>query len=368
MSFKIRQGRSTFEIKRNEGPYRVRVGKLDPMANASAIWSRTAQGDANLSITVAAKYVALTAPLTASRTWTLPAASDYPVGQPLRLHDAVGGIAGGYTLTIQRAGADTIDSATSLVLSEPYDFTELISDGVSNWEVREAALKKHVSGVKYARVLQCSSVLQVYRTDISRPSTPRTLTIGSVAGAVITVASNAHYLYYSGMAGISFARIWNTSKVPAQSAWVMATNDTTTLTVTNAADIATWVNGETIRAGDPNPTGANILGMVALDISQLLTTNFGAPFRQKGLFLTGYCSSAGGGASSLDWSMDGSSGSAVAGVNATDAGARQFGSGVVFCAVQSPISNSNLVYFRETLISPGTGMSIAYARVQAVLI
>jgi len=42
--------------------------------------------------------------------------------------------------TVSRAGADTIDGATTKVLGAQYDYLRLVSDGVSKWHVIGAVL------------------------------------------------------------------------------------------------------------------------------------------------------------------------------------------------------------------------------------
>lgn len=105
-------------------------------ANADAIdaeWGRTAVGDAAYTIVVGDRHVALTTALTAPRTWTLPAAAALKTGQAIVIIDEAGGISGANTLTLARAGSDTINGSTSLVLTAPYRVTTLRSDGVSKW-------------------------------------------------------------------------------------------------------------------------------------------------------------------------------------------------------------------------------------------
>ena len=100
-----------------------------------AEYARTSRGDANYTILSADRYIALTASLTAPRTFTLPAASSRKTGQPIVFLDEAGGVSGTNTLTFARAGADTISGATSLVLSSANQVVVLRSDGTSKWTV-----------------------------------------------------------------------------------------------------------------------------------------------------------------------------------------------------------------------------------------
>lgn len=97
--------------------------------------SRTLRGDANYTILSADRDVVLTAALTAPRTWTLPAASAVPAGTAISVSDEAGGISSTNTLTLQRAGSDTIDGASSWVLTSAFAGTRLVSDGSARWTV-----------------------------------------------------------------------------------------------------------------------------------------------------------------------------------------------------------------------------------------
>tara|TARA_R110001606_G_scaffold41966_1_gene112736 strand:- start:80 stop:553 length:474 start_codon:yes stop_codon:yes gene_type:complete len=85
------------------------------------------------------------------------------------------------------------------------------------------------------------------------------------------------------MRGNVAVRVWNTSKSPAEVAWVNWNHSATELQVTDAAHIAGWSAGEVLRFGDPNPTGSNVLDLVALDISGYLQAQLGAVFPQAGV-------------------------------------------------------------------------------------
>lgn len=62
-------------------------------------------------------------------------------------------------------------------------------------------------------------------------------------------AAVADTLFGSIMTGVACARIWNTTLSPAShSAWVRAQINASELEVTDAADIAAWSTGDTIRS------------------------------------------------------------------------------------------------------------------------
>lgn len=76
-------------------------------------------------------YIAITS-TAAARTITLPAASAVPAGKTFIVKDESGG-AGTNNITVQRAGSDTIDGATTKVVNTNYGSVRLYSDGVSKW-------------------------------------------------------------------------------------------------------------------------------------------------------------------------------------------------------------------------------------------
>jgi len=87
--------------------------------------------------------------------------------------------------------------------------------------------------------------------DYKVSSTPRTATVSSIAGDVITLTANEAYRFgewgaapeYMNAASV-YIMIRNTSR--SENAWVKASSAANKLTVTDADDIAAWVNGNTI--------------------------------------------------------------------------------------------------------------------------
>ena len=226
-------------------------------------------------------------------------------------------------------------------------------------------IRHDASGLPLVQLLPCSPVPEIWRIDAARPATPRTFAIASISSALLNLSANAAQIFGASMAGVCMVRVWNTSKSPAQSAWVLGVNSATQLVVSNAAHIAGWSNGETLRLGDPNPTGSNVLEMVAIDISPYMQTHLGAVFAQKGVLLATYASATGGSAS-VDGSGNGAAGS-VAGTAAMSDGTRNFGMVTLFTTVLSPVSGSNLVFVREPL-GAASAMSICYMRLQGVFV
>ncbi len=96
-------------------------------------FARTARGDADYSVLSTDRNIVITASLTAPRTFTLPTAASLRTGQVIRIIDEAGGISGTNTLSLARAGADTIDGGTSFVVASSRAVVDLRSDGVSKW-------------------------------------------------------------------------------------------------------------------------------------------------------------------------------------------------------------------------------------------
>lgn len=209
-------------------------------------------------------------------------------------------------------------------------------------------------------------VKEVWRIDAARSSTPRTYTIGSVSGSTISLTeAKVGEIFTDGMRNVAMVRIWNISKSPAEAAWVNWNNSATQLSVSNAAHIATWAAGETIRLGDPNPTGTNALNMVAIDISNYLFNNFGSVFKQKGLQIAALAQGTGSDVG-LDVSGSGAVGTAF-GINSLSNGGTNSAPITVFTDQSSPISNSNLLFVRESVRS-ATALNIVFLRVVGVYV
>jgi hypothetical protein len=96
---------------------------------------QTTNGDSNFSIPASASWVATSATLTAPRTWTLPAASALLTGCTVVISDAAGGVTAANTLTIARAGSDTISGATGVLLQAAYTSLTLRSNGSNAWTI-----------------------------------------------------------------------------------------------------------------------------------------------------------------------------------------------------------------------------------------
>ena len=96
--------------------------------------ARTALSDAAYTALTTDRLIAYTA-LTAARIVSLPAASTFPAGTPLLVIDESGSCSASLTITISRAGSDTIDGTTSAVINSAYGYLAIESNGTSKWTI-----------------------------------------------------------------------------------------------------------------------------------------------------------------------------------------------------------------------------------------
>jgi hypothetical protein len=103
---------------------------------ACVLVSATAHGDSAYAILSTDRYVYTNAAFTAPRTWTLPAASSLTAGTTIWVQDAQNTVTSTNTLTVSRAGADTINiGSTTLLITGAAGGITFTTDGVSNWGV-----------------------------------------------------------------------------------------------------------------------------------------------------------------------------------------------------------------------------------------
>lgn len=135
----------------------------------------TARGDAAYTILATDRTVALTAALTAPRTWTLPAATGKNPGAVLRVTDQIGGISSTNTLTLAAAGSDTINGAASAVLATPFAALDLVCDGAGKWTYDIQGILRGGTGA----------------TTVSGAQTALNLVSGTSAGQLVRLDGNA---------------------------------------------------------------------------------------------------------------------------------------------------------------------------------
>ena len=94
---------------------------------------RETMSDADKTFSTNKTLVALTATLTAARVLNLPAANAFPAGTALLFVDEVGGVTSTNTVTATRAGSDTINGGTTMLIDSTYAMAMFITDGSSKW-------------------------------------------------------------------------------------------------------------------------------------------------------------------------------------------------------------------------------------------
>jgi len=104
------------------------IGVRTTFSNANAVWPNTTH------------YLAQIGTLTATRTVTLPAANAFSAGTEIVIADESGSCAVATSITCVRAGADTINGATSISIAAAYGWRRFVTDGVSKWTFDGATL------------------------------------------------------------------------------------------------------------------------------------------------------------------------------------------------------------------------------------
>ncbi|MEM5518902.1 DUF2793 domain-containing protein [Henriciella sp. AS95] len=201
-------------------------------------------------------------------------------------------------------------------------------------------------------------ISSIYRINPDRAENPRTYSLSAVSANTLTLTTtDADTIFtHSKMAGVSMLRIWNVSKSPAEPAWVTASSAADSIDVLNAASVATWTAGETIQLGDPtSQTPGNV---IAIDISPMMQSLFGAVFPQAGVSLKVAALPGSSGESALEVSPNGGGGTFIS-VRGYDGAPSPSSQLLLACDLPSPVSDSNLVCLRETAITGDVGISIA---------
>jgi hypothetical protein len=230
------------------------------------------------------------------------------------------------------------------------DTQTLYARGVSAWDKVWASDERRLIFTPGG-----DGVVSLFRIDTARVQNPRTATISAIASDVITLTTaDAGLMFGFIMTGVVYVRIWNTSKTPNQAAWVKASPAGNQLSVVDAAAISGWSNGETIQLGDPLSVTPN--RVFALDISPMMQTVLGRVFRQSGVLLRAAVQGASVQAA-LETSEAGATG-AFSGVRSESNGTLMGTQYTQPCSVLSPMSNSNLLFLRETVTGTALGITV----------
>ena len=140
-----------------------RLGGTDVITPAMQTMS-----DANVTVSATVTIVGTSATFTAPRTVTLPSASTVPSGLSINIIDTFGAINGANTLTILRAGTDTINGITSISMGAPRSVRQLFSNGSNAWSFDVGVLR---SSANLSDVIAPS----IARTNIGAISTSESI-------------------------------------------------------------------------------------------------------------------------------------------------------------------------------------------------
>jgi hypothetical protein len=189
-------------------------------------------------------------------------------------------------------------------------------------------------------------VVSIWRCEGARTPDPRMATIAGVSGDIIsldTAVADQFGRWTGYMENVAYLRVWNASKVPEEPAWIIASPSASELRVLDAAAIAGWAAGDTLRLGDPAslaPTPS-----FALDPAPMLQNVLGAVFPQTGLLIKCSVNGTGGRA------QIGVSGSASAGsflnIRSLSDGDSETAMITIPSTIPSPVSDARLVFITE---------------------
>jgi Major tropism determinant N-terminal domain len=96
--------------------------------------ARTAVADAAYSALTTDRMIAYTS-ITAARAVALSLAASFPTGTRLLVVDESGNCSATLTITLNRAGSDTINGATSVAINVAYGYVAIESNGSNAWTV-----------------------------------------------------------------------------------------------------------------------------------------------------------------------------------------------------------------------------------------
>ena len=161
--------------------------------NETQTTQRSQANDANYSMIATDRVIAFIA-ITAARTVSLVAASSFQQGATLFVFDELGGCSATNTITLNRAGSDTIDGSTSVAVSVAYGFIGLQSNGANKWTVVTSA-GPSATTPNMDSAAAIGSSLTYARADHAHPSdTSRAALAGSTFTGALVAAAGATFL------------------------------------------------------------------------------------------------------------------------------------------------------------------------------
>jgi len=204
--------------------------------------------NANYTALVTDKVIATSIAFTAARTVTIPAANTVNAGYELIIADLFGTITSTNTLIIARAGTDTINGATSIVIGAAYGMRRLFSDGISKWTLDAGVMRisDYIGTTLTPSVLiatDSNSKLQPLSTAIY-PSLTELSYLKGVTGSIISGSLTSNYIpKASGVSTLSNSSIQDNG---------------TTVTITNSLSIIGLQSLQGTTASDTAPLGSEL--------------------------------------------------------------------------------------------------------------
>lgn len=257
----------------------------------------TSTGDSNYTILATDRAVYHTA-LSAARTDTLPSANAVNVGQTLRIIDPRGVATASNTVTLQRAGSDTINGSTTFIaLQAANGMAECISDGSSRWACSQIGS----SGGGGVTSIVCNGVT-ITTSGTCVPAmglTNHSLAVSASAGA-LTIAlkdnvgndpsASSPVNGYFRNAAASSTGSW--TQLTVTSALSLTVSSGSTLGVTSSSAFRLWVvlfnDGGTARLGVINcADSTHIYPLTEYQISSSTAEGGAGAADSAGVFYTG---------------------------------------------------------------------------------
>jgi hypothetical protein len=161
--------------------------------------TRTAVNDASYTALPTDRTVAYTA-MTAARTVTLPASSAYPAGTQLLVVDETGACSATNTITLSAAGSDIIDGGAGALISSPYGYLSLQSNGAGKWTIVDQATTS-LPAVTIGTPFDPNNVLSVYgQSALFSSAANFNVTVNKGGGAGNT-SDTASFIFEDGFSG-----------------------------------------------------------------------------------------------------------------------------------------------------------------------
>lgn len=161
------------------------LADLGALGRAFIAGVRDTFSNAAKAVNAGTGVLAQTGTMSASRAVTLTAASAYTAGSQLLIIDESGSVTTTNTIVVTRAGADTIDGATTATISAAYGFLLLESDGSSKWTIVGQFTKALVQGAGLLLTEGASAITaDVIGVNVQAFSTAGTATWNKPANAL----------------------------------------------------------------------------------------------------------------------------------------------------------------------------------------